>query len=134
MKTTEKQINDSHLNEITALVQGEKGMMSLDEHDVKNVLLGKEGVLYQGFQEEGEDNSSFMKDFFDELQKKEALQACTSMLICVGMSPDNPLMMEDMEIVDDFVSLFESGGVATKWGTKTHLEGSGMSLLVVCTR
>lgn len=134
MKFIEKEINESHIDEITELVQGEKGMMSLDMEDVRCILESQECVLYQAEQEEGEENSSFMSNFFSEMKKKEPIQTCTSLLLCVGMSQEEPLMMDDRDVIDDFVYSFENENMEIKWGMKINPEGCRMTLVLVCSK
>ncbi len=102
MLLTTKHVNESQLDESAGLIQNEESKINLDGNDVKTILIGKEGVLYQAVQDEGVDNSTFMKDFFNELRKKDEVLTCTSMLISIGMSQENPLIMVDMEIINDF--------------------------------
>ena len=109
-------------------------MIGLDRNDVKTILMSKEGILYQAVQDEGVDNSAFMRDFFNELKKKGQVRSCSSMLISLGMSQDNPLTMEDMEIINDFIESFDNDNIEAKWGVKNNEEGMGMTLLTVCAK
>lgn len=134
MVITSKHVNELLLDEITGLIQNEGSMINLDRNDVKTILVGKEGVLYQAVQDEGMDNSTFMNDFFNELKKKEEVRTCNSMLISIGMSQDSPLMMEDMEIIHDFFDSFDNDNLEAKWGVKNNEEGMRMTLLSICTK
>lgn len=127
-------MNESQIDEIVGLIQNGESMINLDRNDVKTILVGKEGVLYQAFQDEGVDNSTFMKDFFNELKKKDEVHTCTSILISLGMSQDNPLMMEDMEIIHDFFESFDDENMEAKWGVRNNEDGMRMTLLTVCTK
>mgnify|MGYP002624630289 FL=1 len=134
MVITTKHVNESQLEEIAGLIQNEESMINLDKNDVKAILMGKEGILYQAVQDEGVDNSTFMKDFFNELKKKAEVRTCTSILISIGMSQDSPLMMEDMEVINDFFESFDKESLEAKWGIKNNDEGMRMTLLIVCTK
>ena len=134
MVITTKHVNESKLEEIAGLIQNEESMINLDRNDIKAILMGKEGILYQAVQDEGVDNSTFMKDFFNELKKKVEVRTCTSMLISIGMSQDSPLMMEDLEVINDFFESFDNESLEAKWGIKNNDEGMRMTLLTVCTK
>ncbi len=134
MVITTKHVNESQIEEIAGLIQNGQSMIGLDRNDVKTILMSKEGILYQAVQDEGVDNSAFMRDFFNELKKKGQVRSCSSMLISLGMSQDNPLMMEDMEIIKDFIESFDNDNIEAKWGVKNNEEGMGMTLLTVCAK
>ena len=127
-------MNELQIDEIVGLIQNGESMINLDKDDVKSVLVGKEGVLYQANQEEGLDNSTFMKDFFGALKKKEVVQGCTSMLISIGMSPEDPMMMDDIEIIHDFFESIHNENMESKWGLKNNEAGERMSILTICTK
>lgn len=134
MVITTNYVNELQIDEIVGLIQNGESMINLDKDDVKSVLVGKEGVLYQANQEEGLDNSTFMKDFFGALKKKEVVQGCTSMLISIGMSPEDPMMMDDIEIIHDFFESIHNENMESKWGLKNNEAGERMSILTICTR
>lgn len=134
MVITTKHVNESQIEEISGLIQNGQSMIGLDRNDVKTILMGKEGILYQAVQDESVDNSTFMRDFFNELKKKDQVRSCSSMLISLGMSQDNPLIMEDMEVINDFFESFDNDNIEAKWGVKNNEEGERMSILTICTR
>ena len=130
----EQHVSESQLDEVVKLIENVKGLINLDKDDVKSVLVGKEGVLYQANQEEGMENSTFMKNFFGALKENEVVQGCTSMLISIGMSPEEPLMMEDIEIIHDFFESFDNENLEAKWGLRNNEDCMRMTLLTVCTK
>lgn len=130
----EEQVNESQLDEVAGLIENEKNMINLDRDDVKSVLVGKEGILYQANQDEGVENSTFMKEFFGALKEKKVVQNCTSMLISIAMSPEDPLMMEDIEIIHDFLESINNESLEVKWGIKNNEEGGRMTILTICTK
>ena len=130
----EQHVNVSQLEEVVRLIENTNNLITLDKDDVKNVLVGKEGMLYQAFQEESVENSTFMKEFFDVLKEKEFVQNCTHMLINIGMIPEDPLMMEDIEIINDFLESIDNECIELKWGIKNNAEGEPMSILAICTK
>lgn len=134
MKITERFINESHVYEVMGLIQsGSDNVMNIDREDVERVLVGKEGALYQTSQEEGMDNQTFMKEFFNELKQRGEAQTCTSMLICIGMLQDNPLTIDDMGVINDFLDEIYKDNLEVKWGV-TNTQGERMSLMVVCAK
>ena len=134
MVIKEQHVTESQIDEVVKLIENVKNLINLDKDDVKSVLVGKEGILYQANQEEGVENSTFMKEFFDTLKEKEVIQDCTSMLISIGMSPEEPMMMEDMEIIHDFFESIHNENLEAKWGLKNNEEGERMSILTICTK
>ena len=130
----EKRINESQLKEVVGLFQSDKMLLKLDADDVKAVLFGTEGMLYQANQAEDVDNRTFMRSFFNELLKKPEVKSGTTLLLSIGMSTDNPLVMDDMEIVSHFLDSLEDENLDVKWGLKNNNEGSRMTLLAVCAR
>ena len=134
MVIKEQHVSESQLDEVVKLIENVKGLINLDKDDVKSVLVGKEGVLYQANQEEGVENSTFMKDFFGALKENEVVQGCASMLISIGMSPEEPMMMDDIEIIHDFFESIHNENMESKWGLKNNEAGERMSILTICTK
>lgn len=130
----EQHVSESQLDEVVKLIENVKGLINLDKDDVKSVLVGKEGVLYQANQEEGMENSTFMKNFFGALKENEVVQGCTSMLISIGMSPEDPMMMDDIEIIHDFFESIHNENMESKWSLKNNKAGERMSILTICTK
>ena len=133
MKITEKPITEAQLKEMTDLILDEEAKTGLDIHDLECVLRGKEGVLYEGLNDEGEANALFMRRFFDELIHKEEVRKCSFLLVNIGMAAESPLMMDDMNALHEFFESFDNDDMEMKWGIKTNSEGLGMSMLVICT-
>lgn len=134
MTIKEQHVNESQIDEVAGLIENEKNMINLDRDDVKSVLVGKEGILYQANQDEGVENSTFMKEFFGALKETKVVQDCTSMLISIAMSPEDPLMMEDIEIIHDFLESINNESLEVKWGIKNNEEGGRMTILTICTK
>ena len=134
MTIKEQHVNESQIDEVAGLIENEKNMINLDRDDVKSVLVRKEGILYQANQDEGVENSTFMKEFFGALKEKKVVQDCTSMLISIAMSPEDPLMMEDIEIIHDFLESNNNESLEVKWGIKNNEEGGRMTILTICTK
>ena len=56
------------------------------------------------------------------------------MLISIAMSPEDPLMMEDIEIIHDFLESINNESLEVKWGIKNNEEGGRMTILTICTK
>ena len=133
MKITERPITEAQLEEMADLIFDEKAMIGLDIHDLECVLKGKEGMLYEGLNDEGEANALFMKHFFDALIQKEEVKKGTFLLIYIGMAKESPLMMDDMDALHEFFESFDNEDMEMRWGIKTNAEGIGMTILIICT-
>ena len=134
MTITEKYINESHLEEVYQLIQKSRSLINLDMEDVKNVLVGKAGNLYEAYKDEGVKFAAFMKEFFDTLKKMETVQNCTGLLFNIVMPHDDQLMMEDMDIINCFLKLFEEKNMMIRWGLRVDEQGSQKSILMICTK
>ena len=134
MEMIVKSVNETQLEEVTELVSSGKGVIAITEDDVKSVLVGKVGVLYEAHQESGTDNDTFMRDFFDEVAIRGAFQSCTNMLICIGMSPDNPLLMGSMNIINNLFLSIDNEDLEVRWGIVENEAGKGMSIYAICTQ
>lgn len=96
------------------LIQNGEAMISLDRNDIRSVLVGKEGTLFEAYKEKGVSNCYFMKDFFGALQTKDDVRECSTVLISIGLSPNSPLMMEDMGILNDFFESLDNKDLEAK--------------------
>ena len=134
MRITEKQVDESHINEIVELIMNHDGLINIDEDDVKFVLAGREGMLYQVTKEEDMENGPFMRDFFNELKKKETVLNCTRILVSIGVPPCDSLSMEDVEVIRNFFASIDNENLEIKWGLKSIKECDRFSLLTVCTK
>lgn len=129
-----KSVNETQLEEVKDVVSAGDGIIAIDEEDVKSVLVGKVGVIYEAHQKSGVDNDTFMRDFFDELITQEAVQSCTNMLICIGVSSDNPLLMKSMNIINNFFLSIDNEAMEVRWGIVENKAGKGMSIYAICTQ
>ena len=134
MRISEKHITEAQLKEMAGLFLYEKAMIGLDIQDLKSVLEGKEGILYVAQNDDNEDNRSFMKHVFDELTKKEEVKACTNLLINIGMAEDCPLIMDDMNTLNELFESFDNEEMEIRWGIKPNDGNTGMTIQIICTR
>lgn len=136
MKIAEKFINDENLNEVIQFTTKPEMVINLDENDVKSVLVGKEGMLYLAHRDYGVDKNVFMAEFFGELKNKDFVKSCKYILISIGVEEDDPLYMEDMDIVHEFMDdiCSDESDLELKWGLTCNDKGKAMTMTAICTR
>ena len=134
MVITTKHVDESNSEEILRLMQNNEAVINIDSNDVKSTLVGREGILYQAVQDDGVDNSTFIRNFFDELKKKDEVLNCTSMLISIEMPCDESLLMEDMDIIQNFVDSLNNENLDTEWSVGNNEDGEKMKILTMCTK
>lgn len=130
MKIKETKITEAQLDEVYERVKSDKEFVNIDEPDVRHIIAGKDGVMYEAAQDDM-DRSDFMKTFFDELSSKPQVKDCCKMFVSIAMDDEDPLTMSDLSYVNDFMYLFDDDTDAI-WGVKSNESGKGASLLVVC--
>lgn len=132
MKIKETEITETLLDQITERVVSKEAMICLDADDVSKVIVGKSGIMYEAH-DEGKNHSDFMKSFFNELAAKPQVKNCTNVLISIKMDVENPLMMEDMGVIHEFMGVF-ADDTESIWGVSTNDPSKGgMALLIICT-
>jgi len=134
MKITEKYVNESYLEEVYQLLQKGKKLINLDLENVKSVLVGKEGILYEAYKDDGVENGAFLKEFFNTLRKMESVQNCTSLLLNIVTPEDDQLLMDDMEYVRYFFWIFEDKDLKIQWGLRTSEAGTRSRVQTICTK
>ena len=134
MTITEKYINESHLEEVYQLIQKGKSLINLDMEDVKNVLVGKAGILYEAYKDGFIKNGAFLKEFFNTLRKMESVQNCTNLLFNIVMPKDDQLVMDDMEYIRYFLWLFEEKDMIIHWGISVDKAGGRTYILLISTK
>lgn len=134
MIITEKQVNESYLEEVYQLLQKDESVIGIDLEDVKNVLVGKDGILYEAYKDDGAENGAFLKEFFNTLRKMETVQNCTSLLLNIVTPEDDQLLMDDMEYVRYFFWIFEDKDLKIQWGLRTSETGTRSRVQTICTK
>lgn len=134
MNITSRPVNESHIDEIAALVQSGSFIINLDHYDVAQTLKGRKGTLYLATKDSDTPTDSFLSDVFSHLIHQDPIRHATRLLLSIGLTPDEPLMMDDMSIIHDFFEELPSKDVESKWGIKTNPIGKPMTILVLCTR
>lgn len=132
MKIKETEITETLLDQITERVVSKEAMICLDADDVSKVTVGKSGIMYEAHQEE-KNHSDFMKSVFNELAAKPQVKNSSNVLISIKMDGKNPLIMEDMGFIHEFMGVF-TGDTEVIWGVSTNDSSKdGMALLIICT-
>lgn len=134
MKMSEQKVDETSLDYVTGLINASEALAGLDRADAECVLNGKEGVLYEAYQDEGEDNLTFLNGFFSEMKKRKPVLASTNFLMYLGENAAAPVMLEEIAIIPEFFACVEHDDVEVKWGMRDNKEGEPMSLLMVCTK
>lgn len=129
---TQKQISESQLDEIVKLMVKPNAIMNLDENDIRYVLEGKSGFLYVAEQAD-EDHQTFMAKTFQELSEQSAVKECHYLLMNIGTSTDDPITMDDMDIINDFLAALFNDVMEMKWGMTKNASGQKMTIQVLCT-
>lgn len=134
MNITSRPVNESHIDEIAALVQSGSFIINLDHNDVTQTLKGRKGTLYLGTKDSDTPADSFLSDVFSHLIHQDPIRRATTILLSIGLTSDDTLMMSDIPIINDFFGELPSKDVESKWGIKTNPIGEPMTILVLCTR
>lgn len=130
MNIKETKITEAQLDMVTEVIVSEDAKINLDAEDVRKIVGGRTGVMYEA-QQEGEERAEFMKEFFDAVASNTQVKGCTHMLISLEEDQNDKLSMMDMMAVNDFLgSLGE--GIELLWGVKPSKSASGMVIRVVC--
>ena len=131
MKIKETEIIEALLDQITERVVSKEAMICLDADDVSKVIVVKSGIMYEA-KNKKKSHSEFMKSFFNELVAKPQVKNSSNVLISIKMDGQNPLMMEGMGIIHEFMGVFIDDTEAI-WGVSTNPSDGDMELLVICT-
>ncbi len=136
MKILETFINDDNLNEIFQFTTKPKEVINIDKNDIRYMLVGKEGMLYYAYKDYGVDNTTFMTEFFEELKKKDFIKTCKYVLVSIGMEEEDPLLMDDMNIIHEFMDDMSSDNneLEFKWGLTSNKKGDTMTITAIFTR
>lgn len=132
MKLKMKLVNEAQLEEIARLMLNPEAVINLDRRDLEYVLVGKCGMLYEAHQED-EEQKVFMKSFFEELGRKPDIRDCHYFILSISVSEKEPLMMEDLDMVHEFLATLKNDELESRWGLKESPKGEGMTMIALCT-
>jgi hypothetical protein len=132
MKLKMKLVNEAQLEEIARLMLNPEAVINLDRRDLEYVLVGKCGMLYEAHQED-EEQKVFMKSFFEELGSKPDIKDCHYFILSISVSEKEPLMMEDLDMVHEFLATLKNDELESRWGLKESPKGESMTMIALCT-
>lgn len=135
MKYTVKEMTEAQIAEVVEKVVDPMAMIGLDMNDVKLIVEGHEGLMFEGTQDENETSEEFLTTFFKEIEKLEEMKDAISLILSIQFPSSNGMiMMEEMNIVNDFMSTLPDS-VEARWGLKANEEDGPMTVfLAVATR
>ena len=128
----DKRAPKTQIDEITERYFNVKGIINLDRNDVQHTLAGEDGHLIVVRQQD-EDNRSFLESFFEWLLKRPDIKQYNRFLFYFGSPADHPLMMTDINIVQDFCTHLEGDDmVDIIWGVYNEAEGNAATAIALC--
>lgn len=131
MKITETKVTESQIEQIEDKFVKKDAFINIDLTDVKEVLFGKEGVLYEGQDEIGVGYETFFQRFFAELITKDQVKQAKHILISIGNIESDPLSMTDMSAINEAMALF-SEDAEICWGVINVKPEDGLVINVIC--
>lgn len=128
-------MTEAHIAEVAEKVVDPMAMIGLDMNDVKKIVEGHEGLMFEGTQDDNESTEEFLTAFFNEIGKLEEMKDAISLILSIQFSSGNGMiMMEEMNIINDFMSSL-SENVEAVWGLKANEEDGPMKVfLAAATR
>lgn len=106
MKITETQVTEAQWEEVSRLVIQEDAYMDVGSTDVRNILIGKAGAMYQG---------------------KEGY-----MLISIGNIETDPMNMTDICAINEFFEEL-SPEIEAMWSVFRNKAEDGLTITAICT-
>lgn len=131
MKITETKVTEAQIEQIEDKFIKKDAFINIDVTDVKTVLVGKEGVLYEGHEEPGIGYETFFQHFFAELITKDQVKQAKHILISIGNIESDPLSMTDMSAINEAMALF-SEDAEICWGVINVKPEDGLVINVIC--
>ena len=127
---TEENVYISQLDELSKRLFKVKGKINLDKNDLSYMLGSRYDSKLITVQSEGEDSQEFMTKFTSYLVSKPDMKKWKRMMLYFGYSPQHPLRMEDMAMINDFLtqSLDEFDVL---WGIHENPDEVGLSAAVI---
>ena len=132
MKLTERKATEQQLSEIADMMIHPIGFVNLDFNDVRLAIKDRKGVIYQAVNDTDEDNQTFLKAFFSEMQKTDIVNTYDRVLLQLGFPEDKPLMMDDLHSVNQFFQDIDPTEI--RWGIYSKPAGEPASIDLLCTK
>lgn len=127
---TEENVNLSQLNELSERLFKVKGKINLDKNDLSYILGSKYDSKLITVQSEDEESLEFMTKFTSYLASKPDVNKWKRMMLYFGYSPNHPLRMEDVTIINEFLTQSLSE-LDLLWGVHENPDEIGLSAVVV---
>ena len=125
---TEERVSNKQMDELAERLFPKRGIINLDRNDLEAVLAGNDGVLLSALQE-NDDGRTFLQRFFSRLSEIPEMEQARSIMFYFGNSAENPLKMDDLALIGDFLSQYPDTDCI--WGVKMNDEGVGLSAVAV---
>lgn len=132
MNITETKVTEAQIEQLEGKFVKKEAFINIDMNDVRDVLAGKEGVLYEGHEEPGIGYETFFQHFFAELIAKDQVKQAKHILISIGNIESAPLSMTDMSAINESMTLF-SEDAEICWGVVNVKPEDGLVINVICT-
>lgn len=132
MEIKETTVTESQLKMVTELFVSDNAKINLEAEDVRKIVVGRTGVMYEASQE-ALVRSEFMKGFFVELSVKKQVKESTHLLICIDEDQNDKLTMMDIMSLSDFMSSLGKD-VDMLWAVNTNTSGNGITIRVLSMR
>lgn len=129
----ETKIDSTKINEVYNEVAFEPQLVCIDANDVRRILTGKSGAMYQKTKDEGESISCFMTTFLEELKTREPVRESTHCLVHLRLAETDELTMAHTNLIHEF---FESFGNDKNilWGMGKSEGETQMTMTLLCTK
>lgn len=132
MKIIETRVTEAQWEEVSRLVIQEDAYIGVDTLDVRNILIGKAGVMYQGKEEASTGYTTFFQEFCKELLAREQVKNCRYMLISIGNIETDPMHMTDICAINEFFEEL-SPEIEAMWSVFRNKAEDGLTITAICT-
>lgn len=127
---TEESVNFSQLDELSRRLFKVKGKINLDKNDLAYILGSKYDSKLITAQSEDEESQEFMAKFTSYLASRADVKKWKRMMLYFGYSPNHPLRMEDVIIINEFLAK-TMDEFDLIWGIHENPDEIGLSAIAV---
>lgn len=132
MKIIETRVTEAQWEEVSRLVIQEDAYIGVDTLDVRNILIGKAGVMYQGKEDASIGYTAFFQEFCKDLLSREQVKNCRYMLISIGNIETDPMHMTDICAINEFFEEL-SPEIEAMWSVFRNKAEDGLTITAICT-